>query len=380
MTVRLPIGALLIGLSCGCAATPAPDPRAAASAGSTGQVRTYYIAADEVVWDFAPSGRNQITGAAYDEAQAFYAMPGPLSLGHVYKKTLYREYTDASFITLKPRPKEWEHLGMIGPLVRAEVGDTIRIIFKNNGHHRFSLHPHGVFYNKDSEGAEYADGTGKRLGVEPGGTHTYEWAVPERAGPAHGEGSSIVWMYHSHIEEEKDVNSGLIGPLIVTARGMARPDGSPKDIDREIVAAFMEMDENLSWHIDDNIKTYATNGSHVQKTDDSSSQIYDANVKETINGFMYGHTPGFTMNKGEKVRWYLFANTNFEFHAPHWHGNTVVARHMRTDVATLLPMDMVVADMEPDNVGTWLFHCHTGPHLRAGMVSTYTVSEVPKAR
>ena len=46
---------------------------------------------------------------------------------------------------------------------------------------------------------------------------------------------------------------------------------------------------------------------------------------------------------------------------------------MRTDVTTLLPMDMVVADMEPDNVGTWLFHCHTGPHLRAGMVTRYTV-------
>jgi len=81
------------------------------------------------------------------------------------------------------------------------------------------------------------------------------------------------------------------------------------------------------------------------------------------------------MQKGQKVRWYLMASTNFEIHSPHWHGNTVVARHMRTDVAPLLPMDMVVADMEPDNVGTWLFHCHTGPHLRAGMISKYTVTD-----
>lgn len=47
---------------------------------------------------------------------------------------------------------------------------------------------------------------------------------------------------------------------------------------------------------------------------------------------------------------------------------------MRTDVTTLLPMDMVVADMQPDNPGTWLFHCH-GPHLRAGMVTRYTVED-----
>ncbi len=24
--------------------------------------------------------------------------------------------------------------------------------------------------------------------------------------------------------------------------------------------------------------------------------------------------------KGERVRWYLFASTSFEIHAPHWHG------------------------------------------------------------
>jgi FtsP/CotA-like multicopper oxidase with cupredoxin domain len=370
----------LVGLTCACApASPAQQSSTTASAGN-GKTRVYYVAADEVTWDFAPTGTNRVTGGPFNQDAAFFMMPGPLSLGHVYKKTLFREYTDDTFTTLKPRPAEWEHLGMIGPVIRAEVGDTIKVVFKNNGHHRFSMHPHGVFYNKDSEGAEYEDGTGRKLGVDPGGTHTYEWPVPERAGPSHGEGSSVIWMYHSHIDEEKDVNAGLVGPLIVTARGMARPDGSPTDVDREIVAGFLEVDENLSWHIDENIKTYAIKGSKVVKTDNFADPVYVANLKETINGFSFGHTPGFTMNKGERVRWYLFATTNFEIHSPHWHGNTVVARHMRTDVTPLLPMDMVVADMQPDNPGTWLFHCHTGPHLRAGMVSMYTVADTaPKS-
>lgn len=376
MAPRLVVCAVAIGLTCACSQGPAPTTSTPAPASaSAGQIRTYYIAADDVVWDFAPSGKNAATGQPFNEEQSFFAMPGPMSLGHVYKKTLFREYTDATFTTLKPRSPAWEHLGMLGPLVRAEVGDTIKIVFKNNGQHRYSLHPHGVFYTKDSEGAEYDDGTGKKLGVEPGATHAYEWPVPERAGPAHGESSSIIWMYHSHIEEEKDVNSGLIGAMIVTAKGQANPDGSPKDIDREIVAGFLEVDENLSWNIDENIKTYAGKGSQIKKTDNFADPLYVANLKETINGFVYGNTPGFTMQKGQRVRWYLMASTNFEIHAPHWHGNTVVARHMRTDVATLLPMDMVVADMEPDNVGTWLFHCHTGPHLRAGMVSKYTVTD-----
>jgi hephaestin len=80
-----------------------------------------------------------------------------------------------------------------------------------------------------------------------------------------------------------------------------------------------------------------------------------------------------TMKVGERVRWYLMASTNFEVHAPHWHGNTVVAQGMRTDVLSLLTMGMIVADMVPDNPGTWLFHCHVGVHFLGGMIGRYEV-------
>ena len=342
---------------------------------STPQTRMYFIAADDVVWDYAPGGTNRITGKPFEGFETFVMMPSPIALGRVYKKTVFREYTDATFKTLKPRPPQWEHLGILGPMIRAEVGDTIQIVFKNNAAHPHSMHPHGVIYEKASEGAQYDDGTGQKFAVAPGATHTYTWGVPERAGPAHGEGSSIIWMYHSHIEEEADVNAGLVGPMVVTGRGLAKPDGSPKDIDREIVAAFMEFDENMSLHFQENIKTYGVKGHRIKFMDNFADPVYAVNLRETINGFSFGNTPPLVMKKGERVRWYLFATTNFEVHAPHWHGNTVVARHMRTDVTTLLPMDMVVADMEPDNAGTWLFHCHTGPHLRAGMVTRYTVED-----
>ncbi len=46
---------------------------------------------------------------------------------------------------------------------------------------------------------------------------------------------------------------------------------------------------------------------------------------------------------------------------------------MRTDVTGLLPMQMVTAEMVPDDPGTWLFHCHVGPHLQAGMQALYRV-------
>ena len=363
------IGSVLV--SCSRAAESSPS---AATAGP-GQTRTYFIAADDVAWDYTPGEVNRITGGKFEGEAAFFVTPSEISLGHIYKKTIFREYTDATFTTLKPRPAAWQHLGLLGPLVRAEVGDTIEITFRNNAKHPHSMHPHGVIYDKASEGASYDDGSGKSYAVAPGGTHKYVWPVPERAGPSHGEGSSIVWMYHSHIEEEKDVNAGLIGPLLVTARGQARPDGSPTDVDREFVGGFLEFDENNSWHFAENIKTYGIKGNKVRFMENFADPVYALNLRETINGFSFGNAPPMEMKKGERVRWYLFSSTNFEIHAPHWHGNTVVARHMRTDVTSLLPMDMVVADMQPDNPGTWLFHCHTGPHLRAGMATRYVVQD-----
>ena len=43
-------------------------------------------------------------------------------------------------------------------------------------------------------------------------------------------------------------------------------------------------------------------------------------------------------------------------------------------------MGMVVADTVPDNVGTWLCHCHVSFHLAAGMQVRYAVVEKPRAR
>lgn len=368
-----------VAVTSGCEGTGTP----------TGQptTHTYYIAADEVVWDYAPGGMNRITGEPFGEAEAAWVANGSHRIGRVYKKALYREYTDSTFSALQPRPPEWEHLGFLGPLIRAEVGDTIRVVFRNNASFPASLHPHGVFYDKGSEGAPYDDGTDDPArrddGVPSGGTHTYVWPVPDRAGPAEGDPSSILWMYHSHTNEVRDLNSGLMGPMIVSAPGTIRDDGTPKDVDREFVVSFHEVVENESWYIEENMQTYAGDPGSLQIIQDPfgfplvvadvPGFVGDYNFMESLNGFVYGNLPGLEMKVGERVRWYLMGSTNFEFHAPHWHGNTVTTRQMRTDVGSLLPMGMLVADMVPDNPGTWLFHCHTSLHLRAGMESLYTV-------
>ena len=77
----------------------------------------------------------------FGEPEAVWVESGPHRIVKVYKKALYQEYTDESFTTLKPRPPEWEHLGILGPLLRAEVGDTIRIVYRNNVQFPTGLHP-----------------------------------------------------------------------------------------------------------------------------------------------------------------------------------------------------------------------------------------------
>jgi hephaestin len=58
---------------------------------------------------------------------------------------------------------------------------------------------------------------------------------------------------------------------------------------------------------------------------------------------------------------------------PHWHGNSIVANGNLVDVLNTASAQSVVADMIPDNVGTWLYHCHVSDHMEAGMVARYRV-------
>jgi hephaestin len=345
----------------------------------SGKTRTYYIAADSVQWNYAPEGRNMITGAPFDEVAQVFTAAGPNRVGTTYRKALYQGYTDATFTTLESRPAAWQHLGFLGPVIHAAVGDTVRIVFRNNLDRPASIHIHGLRYDKASEGAPYDDGSSPAQrnddAVPPGATYSYTYTVPERAGPGPMDQSSVMWMYHSHVDEVGDTNSGLMGPVIVTARNQARADGTPKDVDRELVSVFQVTDENQSLDLPANLQELA------EAPSEDDEEFAESNLMHNINGYIFGNQPlgtaagqGMTVKTGQHVRWYLMAmGTEVDLHTPHWHGNTVVANGMRTDVVGLLPAQMITADMTPDDPGIWLFHCHVNDHILAGMITRYQV-------
>ncbi|KAJ9309907.1 hypothetical protein DTO217A2_545 [Paecilomyces variotii] len=168
------------------------------SAALNGTIRTYYVGAVEEDWDYMPTGIDLINGVEIDQSPqaAAVAAHNGQRIGHVYTKAMFREFTDDTFAVQARRP-QW--LGMLGPVIRAEVGDTVEVIFKNMASNNHSMHPHGLRYSKPNEGVAMAGQEFSGNSVPPGETWTYTWEVPERAGRASGE-SLGPWLSRKQFE------------------------------------------------------------------------------------------------------------------------------------------------------------------------------------
>lgn len=297
-------------------------------------VREYWIAAEKVSWDYAPSARNQIDPDA-----------GLGVWGESLKYTKYRYigYTDNSYAVPLSQDK-W--MGILGPQIRGVVGDTIVVHFLNRTDRKLSMHPHGVLYSKDNEGA---DSNSKGANVLPGESYEYTWIVDEDAGPGPNDPSTIVWLYHSHVMGEEEINLGLVGAIIITRKGMeiSYSNPSPRDVDHEFISLFMIFNE---------------------ENDEESG------LKHAINGRIFGNLNGYETKIGERVRWHVAALGNEQDnHTVHWHGQTVLNQGHRTDVIEVLPASMVSVDMTPRSPGSWLLHCHVNDHMLAGMSTRWHV-------
>ncbi|XP_017273415.1 ferroxidase HEPHL1 [Kryptolebias marmoratus] len=353
------------------------------AAGKRSKERVYYVGIVEDLWDYAPSGKNLLNGKAIEEDDHAYIFleKGPHRIGRVYKKAVYREYTDATFTRTAPRP-EW--LGFLGPVIRAEVGEVIVIHLKNFGSRSYSIHPHGVFYEKDTEGAFYPDGTSNNFKkddmVPPGGRYTYRWEVKPEYAPTNDDANCLTWVYHSHFETPKDVASGLIGPLLTCKKGiLSKPnkrhskrakESARCDVDQDIILLFTVMDENLSWYLEDNVRA-CTDPEGIVLDD---PEFEESNMIHVINGYTYGNLPGIELCQHRTVAWHLFGIGNeVDVHSAFFHGNTLLDRGHRTDTINLFPASFVTATMVPKVRGKWLLSCQVNDHLQAGMQAFYEV-------
>lgn len=80
----------------------------------------------------------------------------------------------------------------------------------------------------------------------------------------------------------QDMYSGLIGPLVICKKSLARTLGLKKEIE-EFAPLFMVFDENESWYLDDNIKAHVKNPPKALKEDEEFIESIKIQIIKTFS-------------------------------------------------------------------------------------------------
>jgi manganese oxidase len=292
---------------------------ATAAAGPAGHTIDVWVAAVPIQWNIVPNGRDAMMGTAVSPAES------------VLSTVVYRRYSPGWRKPLENAPRSSaDGLAIPGPLIKARVGDHLRIHFKNMDtlrHEPHSMHFHGVTYAPASDGAYIPGFSGAGANVPVGHTFTYRLtAGPDSAG---------VWPYHDHSPSMMDsIDGGMFGMLSILGRHERAPD-------KEFEVVFAPMGKNFM----------------------------------TIDGRAFvGNTPVFRAKVGELVQWDVMAMGS-DFHTFHVHGHRWVTSDGPRDTQTIGPAETYRIRWREDAPGTWLYHCHVEDHMMHGMIGIYRVAK-----
>lgn len=281
-----------------------------------GRVREYWVEARSTTWDVVPRRRDEwhdrkITGRtkfrAYVYQQMSAGFAAPIGAG-----------------------------GMPGPTLHAEVGDLLVVHFRNGDEsldQAVTMHPHGVKYNPDYDGAYMGDFTRAGGFIAPGEEFTYRWeCTPDSVG---------VWPYHDHGPNHTvNLQRGLFGSIVIRERGAKAPD----------------VEHVLHLH------------SLAPPITKLPRQF------QCINGHAYaGNTPTITARVGQDVALHAIGMDG-NFHDFHIHGHRWKnAAGAYVDTPSVGPNESITARFVEDNPGRWLYHCHVFAHQDGGMTGWYDV-------
>ncbi|XP_010282001.1 PREDICTED: coagulation factor VIII-like [Phaethon lepturus] len=334
-----------------------------------GKVRRYYIGAVETTWDYIHSDLLSVLQAPAGVSGHPGPRPPTPGVPPRYRKAVFVEYPDASFTQPKPKPA-W--MGLLGPTIRAEVYDMVVITFKNLASRPYNLHAVGVSYWKASEGAKYEDETsqsekeGDR--VDPGKTHTYIWEIQQNQGPTDGDSSCLTHSYSSNTDSVKDINSGLIGALLVCRPGTLASDGN-QDMQQEFVMLFAVFDEGKSWYSEPGYSAA------TQPLPHNRTELH------TINGYINGSLPGLTLCLKKQVHWHVIGlGTGPEVHSIFFEAHTFLVRSHRLSSLEISPATYLTAQTMPGTAGWFRMFCQILSHQQAGMEAFVKVEECLEER
>ena len=151
-----------------------------------------------------------------------------------------------------------------------------------------------------------------------------------------------------------------------------------------IGARPVELDGRLLAHAD--LVPTAAAALSVQQPDrqlDLTLGMVNGGRQWVLNGVPYDQHQALDVSSGQRVRITL-RNQTMMFHPMHLHGHTfavvtgsgsAATPGVRKDTVNVLPMQTLAIDLDTDNPGQWLAHCHNAYHGELGMmtVMSYTV-------
>lgn len=292
-----------------------PGVRQLASLGPGGQTREYWIAAEPARWNIVPTHYDQMTAQKVKQGKTSFGAYG------------FRAYSPGFKAPLG-------NATIPGPLIDAEVGDTVVVHFRNKLKAPVTMHPHGIFYANEMDGAYKGKWTDPGGFVQSNRTFTYVWEAQE--------GTEGTWLYHDHGPMDPlPTFKGLFGPMVIRPRGEARPDS-------EFFLGFHTWDPSIT----------GLKGTYY-----------------CVNGKAYaGNTPTLEAKVGQRVAFHVYGIDNF-FHTFHLHGHRWQEGDGRiADNKTFGPADSFRVEFTEDNPGRWFYHCHVFQHLHQGMNGWYLVS------
>jgi FtsP/CotA-like multicopper oxidase with cupredoxin domain len=197
-----------------------------------------------------------------------------------------------------------------------------------------TMHPHGVRYNPEYDGAYLGEYTRAGGFIAPGEEFTYFWeCVPTAVG---------AWPYHDHGPNHTvNTSRGLFGAIVISERGAKVPDVSYTLMLHQLTPPITGLDRAF----------------------------------QCINGRAFaGNTPTLKAKVGQDVAIHVFGMDS-NFHDFHMHGHrwrdTAGAP---TDTTTVGPSETITARFTEDNPGRWLYHCHVFSHQDEGMTGWYDVT------
>ena len=279
--------------------------------------REYWVQAETVRWRITPSGRDE-----------WHNRP-IAGRNDVHGVRLPRD--DAGLRGLRRRRPS-----IPGPTLETEAGDVLVVHFRNADtklRQAVTMHPHGVKYNPEYDGAYMGEFTRAGGFIAPGESFTYQWeCTPESVG---------VWPYHDHGPNHTlNTFRGLFGTIIVRPRGASVPNRVWPLFAHQFPPGVTGLERSF----------------------------------QCINGRAYaGNTPTLRTRVGESIEIHAIGMDS-EFHTFHIHGHRWKdAAGVPTDNPAFGPNEIVTARFVEDNPGRWLYHCHVFSHQDAGMAGWYVV-------